>query len=115
MHMNNAIISNNQSKDLIVSFSASYKCDGICLPIAYAAVAFYSSFLDEVKNRDCRKLVVFSPECDAFFPAIIPNLRIITGARHHMSQVHAHFGQNGNTAIMVFTYLYILIQIGVRC
>ncbi len=31
-----------------------------------------------------------------------------------MSQVHAHFGQSGNTVIKVFTCLYISIKIGVR-
>ncbi len=73
-------------------------------------------FWMRVRNRDWWKLAVFSPECDAFFPAIVSNLRIITGACYviHVSQAHAHFGQSGNTAIKVFTCLYISIKIGVR-
>ncbi len=45
-------------------------------------------FCMRVRNRDWWKLVVFSPECDAFFPTIVFNLRIITGACHVIHVCH---------------------------
>ncbi len=43
-----------------------------------------------VRNRDWWQLtlVEFSPECDAFFPTIVSNPRIITGACHIIHVCH---------------------------
>ncbi len=60
-------------------FSAiEIKRDGICLPIPCRR------FWSRVRNRDWWQLtlVVFSPECDVLFPAIVSNLCIITGVFH---------------------------------
>ncbi len=79
------------------------------------ALTFYSPFLDEGKEQRLVEASCVFPRM-RFFPAIVSNLHIITGACHviHVSQAHAHFGQSGNTAIKVFTCLYISIKIGVR-
>ncbi len=78
----------------------------------YAAYAFYWPFVDEgIRNRDWWQLTLleFSPECDAFFPAIISNLRIITGAWHVIHVWHKRMRTLVRAAILRLRCLHACI------
>ncbi len=66
-------------------------------------------FWMRVRNRDWWKLVVFSPECDAFFPTIVSNLRIIKGACHLIHVCHAHMRTLVRAAILRLRCLHACI------
>ncbi len=74
------------------------------LPLRVLAV----SWLRKTTETGGRQWVVFSPEMRCFLP-LHPSFLICV----FTSRAHAHLGQSGNTAIKVFTCLYILIEIGV--
>ncbi len=68
------------------AFSAPNVMEFVCL---YEVVAF-SPFLDEGKEQRLVESCVFPQKCNGFFPSIVSNLRITTGARpvirvHHRS------------------------------
>ncbi len=66
-------------------------------------------FWMRVRNRDWWKLVVFSPECDAFFPTIVSNLRIIKGACHLIHVCHTHMRTLVRAAILRLRCLHACI------
>ncbi len=67
-----------------------HRCDGIRLPTLPSCST--RRLWMRIRNRDWWQRVVISPECDAFFPAIVSNLCIITGACHviHVHHEHMH-------------------------
>ncbi len=85
----------------------------VCL---YAAVAF-SPFLDEGKEQRLVAASCVFPEMRCFLPLHrFETAYYYRCASHHSctSRAHAHFGQSGNTAIKVYTCMYISIKIGIR-
>ncbi len=66
-------------------------------------------FWIRVRNRDCWQLVVFSPECNAFVPAIVSNLRIITGLCHVIHVSHKRMRTLVRAAILRLRCLHVCI------
>ncbi len=68
-------------------------------------------FWMRVRNRDWWQLTLleFSTECDAFFPAIVSNLRIITGAWHVIHVWHRRMRTLVRAAILRLRCLHACI------